>query len=1214
VNWDEETIIVKRKANTAVPCRFVRLLLGVVLVGCVWAVVGVTSALAVSPPEIHESGCEGRIGHTSIYINVNFRTGSEAQWRFEYSSIKGGPWSPVPGGSGTITQAEAEEAFNKVDRFNNRHAELTGLTPEVKYYVLATITNGSGSEQHIASSEMSCETRPFRPRAEMPYLRNPTAGTVRALGGVDPRGLETRWRFEVAKAESVEVNGVSTLRAPVEGSPAWQAVPGAEGVIPLAAAEAFEAEHNGTLDVTSKPEGLSPGTVYYVRVFAENEPEAGVHKRAVSRFQRFETAGPPFVDTFAVHGLLGESMRVMGTVAPNNAPTSEEQTVTIGGGATGGTFTLTFEGETTAPIEFIPHETSDQQTQASRITQALEALPKISQLTAEQKVFVTGSQGGPYTILFLGALGGKAQPLIGCEGPHLTPSGASCSVMETQRGGEEYATQYHVEYVSREDFEASGWAHAKSTPAEDPGSGTIKTEEIEGVRSLVFGTSFVGDTLPGLTPGKAYRYRLVATNTSPGNPVVRGPEQSLTAPAAQVAATGGGGSCPNEQFRTGPSAVLPDCRAYEQITPVDKEGAMEAFRYGGAIGNQGVVIGEDGDHVAYQGLLTHWGTAGNSPYFFTRTSSGWSMVAGAAQPAAGVLDYFPETFSPDLGVFAFRAQSVLWSSLEFEVGPPGGPYKTVASVLLQGGGGQIDGWIAASEDFSKLILQVEGHELITGHPTGTLSGVDLYEYGEGHLRQANVDSGGRTIGTCGARMVNGVEAKGEAGSMQSSRHAVSADGSRVFFEAVPGNDCSEAPHLYVREAGAGQTNDIGAYTFLAANAKGSELLLKKQGEQAEEFFLYDTEKHAFKALFQVPRGEAVQGLSISGDFTTVYFDTYARVGDAPNVVGVPAFYRYHIPDGTLSYLFSNVSELHMTAVSSDGRYAYLEGYVPGLPAGGPDPEHEKMIGEKLAGASQIDSSQVFRFDSAQNLIECVSCASPFASEPKYDSTMFPGAIEAGLSATTNGMPVQAAVSADGNFVFFDTISALVPQDVDGEVEPEYRASSVGGVEYPSRYFSPSSDVYEWRRGGVDGCARVQGCVSLISSGRGGKQVMLLGSTPSGHDVFFTTASQLVPADVDGSIDVYDARIGGGYPPPPPRQTECEGDACSAPVSPLIDTTPSSLTFSGSGNVVQAQAGKPAVKAKKHKAKRMRRRGRRSAHRHRGAHKSRVATAGRRHGR
>ena len=41
--------------------------------------------------------------------------------------------------------------------------------------------------------------------------------------------------------------------------------------------------------------------------------------------------------------------------------------------------------------------------------------------------------------------------------------------------------------------------------------------------------------------------------------------------------------------------------------------------------------------------------------------------------------------------------------------------------------------------------------------------------------------------------------------------------------------------------------------------------------------------------------------------------------------------------------------------------------------------------------------------------------------------------------------------------------------------------------------SPSSDTYEWRKNGVDGCARIEGCVSLITGGTGGYRNELLGT-------------------------------------------------------------------------------------------------------------------------
>ncbi len=114
-------------------------------------------------------------------------------------------------------------------------------------------------------------------------------------------------------------------------------------------------------------------------------------------------------------------------------------------------------------------------------------------------------------------------------------------------------------------------------------------------------------------------------------------------------------------------------------------------------------------------------------------------------------------------------------------------------------------------------------------------------------------------------------------------------------------------------------------------------------------------------------------------------------------------------------------------------------------------------------------------------------------------------------------------------------------------------------------FSTSSDVYEWRRYGIDGCALRQGCLALITNGIDGKKNYLLGTDPSGRDVFFATQSQLVAQDKDSQSDIYDARIGGGYPPPPPLPLQCEGDACHNPLNPPNDPTPSSSVYEGPGN-------------------------------------------------
>ena len=80
--------------------------------------------------------------------------------------------------------------------------------------------------------------------------------------------------------------------------------------------------------------------------------------------------------------------------------------------------------------------------------------------------------------------------------------------------------------------------------------------------------------LPVLKAGEAYRYRLLVTSSIPGLGVLEGAEQSLTVPSFAVEPVS---SCPNHAFRTGLSAGLPDCRAYEQLSPVEKSGSQEAY-------------------------------------------------------------------------------------------------------------------------------------------------------------------------------------------------------------------------------------------------------------------------------------------------------------------------------------------------------------------------------------------------------------------------------------------------------------------------------------------------------------------------------------------------------------------------------------------------------------------------------------------------------------
>lgn len=77
-----------------------------------------------------------------------------------------------------------------------------------------------------------------------------------------------------------------------------------------------------------------------------------------------------------------------GYAVPVAAPVNEVQTATVTGSPTGGTFTLTYDGETTGSIAY--------NAAASAVQTALLALSNLN----GADVAVTGSAGGPYTVTF----------------------------------------------------------------------------------------------------------------------------------------------------------------------------------------------------------------------------------------------------------------------------------------------------------------------------------------------------------------------------------------------------------------------------------------------------------------------------------------------------------------------------------------------------------------------------------------------------------------------------------------------------------------------------------------------------------------------------------------------------------------------------------------------------------------------------------------------
>ena len=144
----------------------------------------------------------------------------------------------------------------------------------------------------------------------------------------------------------------------------------------------------------------------------------------------------------------------------------------------------------------------------------------------------------------------------------------------------------------------------------------------------------------------------------------------------------------------------------------------------------------------------------------------------------------------------------------------------------------------------------------------------------------------------------------------------------------------------------------------------------------------------------------------------------------------------------------------------------------------------------------------------------------------------------GVGALADTSQMTSGVTADGSRLLFTTAAKLVQAD--------------GNF---------AADVYQWQVQGLGTCANPSGCVDLISAGLAGSSTFV-GASANGNDVFFTTDRSLVWNDPD-SVDLYDARVGGGFPEPvePPL---CVGDACQV-VPPAAEDPVLTTTLPGVGN-------------------------------------------------
>lgn len=178
---------------------------------------------------------------------------------------------------------------------------------------------------------------------------------------------------------------------------------------------------------------------------------------------------------------------------------------------------------------------------------------------------------------------------------------------------------------------------------------------------------------------------------------------------------------------------------------------------------------------------------------------------------------------------------------------------------------------------------------------------------------------------------------------------------------------------------------------------------------------------------------------------------------------------------------------------------------------------------QLVAGDTDTAKDVYRYDAQTGRLDRVSIG-----EAGYDANGNNNAFNAEIHAIDqNAQQLQddelpyRAISEDGSRIVFETADPLSPAAVNGLV-----------------------NAYEWHEASGPG----EGTVSLVSMGSDEEAVDHVVITPSGRDIFFLTVQGLVPQDGDGAVDLYDARLGEGFPPAPAPRKPCSGDACQGPLS------------------------------------------------------------------
>jgi hypothetical protein len=687
--------------------------------------------------------------------------------------------------------------------------------------------------------------------------------------------------------------------------------------------------------------------------------------------------------------------------------------------------------------------------------------------------------------------------------------------------------------------------------------------------------------LSGLQPGTSYHARVTAENELG---IAQGGDLTFLTPAV----SGSSGS------------TLPDGRVYEDVSLLDGGDGEVYFPITGherLAGFERLDINQvgtgdpvrasaDGDAVAYAaepppvGGSGSTGQGGGNVFIAKRGATGWTPKdIMPPDPARELYQGFSSDLSRaflDAGNEPLAAGvppncSVLyWHSADDDA------YHAAFTTTETPGACGFPRLAGASGDGSAVLFESEAR-LTADAPEGNEGRgeeeFNLYDSVDGHLFLVNVLPSGKpdVKAAFGGVSQEGEENLGfESPGYHHYGQIVSENGSRIAWTDL------NTGNLYVRKDPSSPSASTvlvadDAY-FRGASSDGSKILYTKEGDLYEFDLNTETQRNL------APNGSVLGLLGSSEDASHVYFvaksATLALNENAQGETAAPGKPNLYLVSGGDTRFIATLSseDNSFIGVESSNFGAVMGDWSTGLGTRtakvSPDGlsvvfmSRRSLTGYDNTGGclnSEVEPAgcpEVFTYSADAQRVYCASC-NPTGAPPVAALVDGQQNIGGAFLPTPNTFRPSSAyqlrtISDDGGRVFFDTVEPLVPQDT----------NSV-------------QDVYEWERTGSGTCHESKGCVYLISSNLSNEEAFLVDASASGDDVFFTTRAQLVPQDQNDLVDVYDARVNGGFPH---VSTACTGTGCQgAPPAAPTFATPASVTFSGVGNVPPSPPPPPVTK-------------------------------------